>query len=78
MEKAKCDREERVDFDFKDWDSHSISDPNDLKKKLDSMNLVGRVISDIRFTSHVYNITEDDIEDTLWRITEGDPDRLHQ
>ncbi|WP_026660605.1 hypothetical protein [Butyrivibrio sp. AC2005] len=72
-----CSPEERVEFDFTPIDNEHTNDAQELRKRLDSMKLQGRVISDIRFTSHVYNLTEDEIGETLWRETRGYPNDLH-
>ena len=63
--------EERIEFDYTEWDSKTTNDAALLRKKLEDMKLVGKTISDIRFTSHVYNMCSEDIENTLWSMTEG-------
>ena len=78
LSECKCPRVERDDFDYKEWDKISISDPEELRKKLDDMHLVGRVIKDIRLISHVYNMEEEEIESTLSRITKWYPDDFRQ
>ncbi len=73
VEDIGCDREERVDFDFTEWKSNYTYDINELQRQLDSMGIVGRKIKDIRFISHVYNLTEENITETLFNMTEGYP-----
>ena len=78
IEDIGCKRVEREDFDFTEWDSRSTRDVAELKSWLNSMNLVGRKIKDIRLISHVYNMREDDISDTIWNMTDGYPEEIHQ
>ena len=75
--KAACNREERIEYDYSVWKSHYIKDPDRLQSVLDEMNLVGRVIRDIRLISLVYNMRPDDISETIWNETMGYSDEAH-
>ena len=78
IKEVGCPREELEPYDFTEWDSRSTRDASELKSWIDPMNLPGRKIKDIRFISHVYNMSEDDIAEIIWNMTEGYPKELQQ
>lgn len=73
IEDVGCDPEEREWFDLDGWNNNTTDDINELNRRLDSMNLVGRTIKDIRFVSYSYEMTEDGITERIFNMTEGYP-----
>ena len=76
LKKAMCSIGERRKFDLKDWYKDETSDINELRSRLEKLNLVGRTISDIRIVSHCYDMEIDDIEDIVWSRMRGFPKQL--
>ncbi len=68
-----CSRECRVDYNLWQWNYNCTEDADELQQKLDKMHLVGRVISDFRFISYVYNMSEDELGETIYLMTEAYP-----
>lgn len=77
LKQVQCIRPKREPFDFKEWDSQVIDNTDELRKKINQFNLIGKVIKDIRLSSLVYNFSPDSIEETVYCKTEGYPEKLH-
>lgn len=76
--KVGCEPEPRLEFDFKEWNSHSTDDIDELQRRLDAMHLVGRTISDVRFLSHVYNMTDVGFDAIIDNITGIYPSEMYK
>ncbi len=70
VEEAGCEKGERVEFDFSEWNGLETSDVDFLRKRINGMQLVGRTIKDIRFISYVYHIDEYYLIDKLGFVSE--------
>lgn len=54
------------EFNNCEWSAPIIVAPNEMKKRIDSMSLIGRKIFDIRIFGHCFNLTRDWIEEVAY------------
>ena len=72
------EEEERVEFDFSQWSKQYLESAEELQRRLDTMELIGRKISDIRFVSHVYNMTDVNFDSIIYHYTQIYPKEIER
>ena len=54
------------EFSHREWSAPTMVAPYEMKRRIDSFNLVGRKVSDIRAFGHCFNFTRDWIEERAY------------
>ena len=58
-------------FDSREWSAPYMVDANEIKKRINSFNLVGRRIKDVRFIGLCYNLRREWIEEKAYNDASG-------
>lgn len=65
-------------FSAREWSAPTMVDVAEITERVNSFNLVGRKIKDIRFVGHCYNLTREWLEERAYSSLEGLPEETRQ
>ena len=65
------DQYKNYTFDGNEWSAPYMIDASEIRDRINSFNLVGRKIQDIRFVGHCYNLIRDWIEEYAYNAKDG-------
>lgn len=71
-----CEFENRINFNYYEWARKNSVAGSEIPMRLYNMNLKGRKISDIRFTSRVYNFSAECLEETISNLIRFYPEDI--
>lgn len=65
-------------FDWQEWSTQRMVSPEEIEDRIESMNLVGRTIEDVRLVGYSYWHSKDWIEETAYGLLSEDMDEAER